>query len=280
MSDIYDAIVVGCGIVGGTVARALTLYGMNVLAIDDGRPMSGTAPSGSHVKRSWISSMKTPVFDAALETLDKCWGVMEEQFCEDGNKTSTMFRVDTDVVREAPKLVATVSAVRYVGTSPYVITDQGDEHRARLLVVATGAWASQLLPGTRPVAKRGISFRVRGTVSPFIQTWAPYKQIVAHQHRDNEIWVGDGTAVLAANWKEERSVACRLRCMKALTREGVQPKPMRILTGNRPYLPGVSPEDPCFLRRIGPRAWVATGSGKSGTISGGWVSNRIIEACG
>lgn len=276
---VRDAIVVGCGIIGATVSKALVSQGRDVLTLDDNRPFSGTVPSGGHLKPSWFSGMKKSNYEPAMELLAELWGMKEETFSIwPLSIPATVYRVDTDEVVKYPRTVATVSQVGHLNNYPSVIYTEGSEvkeARCRLLVIASGVWASSLVPELKITAKQGVSFRLPGKLSqPLIRPWAPYKQVVAHQQSDNEIWIGDGSAILQGNWTEDRTKACLARCSNAL---GIEEAPLKTLVGLRPYVtyPG---SDPCFLKQLGARAWVATGAGKSGTIAAGWVTRRILDA--
>lgn len=304
--SMWDAVVVGGGIVGATVASALELEGCQVLLLDDGRTGSGTVPSGGHLKPSWFGGLPKAEYEPAMELLDRCWTLHSEEFAVRepllGSTLThtTVYRVDTDQVVNRPKTLGRVTALHKLDNYPLVcyrtctdsdeggVEDDGfgssngsqfEDHevRCKLLVVATGAWAAQLVEGVQVQAKAGVSFRMPGTLAaPFVQPWAPYRQVVAHQQGDKEIWVGDGTAVLAENWSTERTTSCLTRCVGALgLNKGTQP--LRTLQGNRPYCK-TEGKDPCLLKRLGKRAWLATGAGKSGTIAAGWAARRIIDA--
>lgn len=270
-----DVIVIGCGIVGATVAKVLTKQGRNVLVLDDGRPMSGTAPSGGHLKPSWFGGMKKEQSEPAMELLSETWGMTEEEFTvlPDGSKT-TVYRVDTDQVVKYPRMKTTVTGIKFLNNYPIVQFTEAEE-RTKLLIVAAGAWCGELLPEISVQARQGVSFRLKGKLQqPIIQQWAPYKQIVAHQQAADEIWVGDGSALLPANWTEERTRQCLGRCREALHLGSLQPT--KTLIGWRPYCK--TEADPCLLRKLFPRVWVATGAGKMGTIAAGWVAGRILDA--
>lgn len=271
-----DVIVVGAGIIGTTVSTAFRLNGAEVLTLDDGRPNAGTPPSGGHLKPSWFRDMPKSEYEPAMEMLERCWGLKAEEFqVWPTSLTTIVYRVDTDQVAQSPKETATVIAIEHVGNYPLVRLAGGREERCRLLVVAAGAWCFELLPEIKTVPKQGVSFRVRGRLEqPFIRPWAPYKQIVAHEQAERKIWIGDGSAVLPSNWDEERTAACLRRCFNAL--DGGELLESRF--GWRPYANPERKGEPCLLRRLGPRCWVATGAGKSGTIAAGWVARRILNA--
>lgn len=270
-----DAIVVGCGVIGATVAAVLQGQGLDVLVLDDNRPMSGTAPSGGHLKPSWFGDMKATEYEPAMELLNDVWGLQEESFLvrpSAGLIHTTVYRVDTDQVRRFPRTQATVSGFAHLQNFPVVYWGDTEE-RCRLLVVATGVWAAELLKGIDVTAKQGVSFRLKGVLKePFIKPWAPYKQIVAHQQGEVEIWIGDGAAILPKNWTAERTQQCRDRCQSSLPT--LLPV-LREIHGYRPYCS--SGTDPCLLRQLGPRAWLATGAGKLGTIAAGWVARKMLN---
>jgi glycine/D-amino acid oxidase-like deaminating enzyme len=275
-----DAIVVGAGIIGSTIAAALRNVGMQVVLIDDGREMAGTKPSGGHLKPTWFGGMKKSEWVPALRLLEDIWGMKSELFTIKPTGAQTeVFRVDTDIVVANPRMIGCVRSVNHLDNFPVVKGVAGPpvnqfEERCRLLIIATGAWAGELLPEVAVTNKQGVSFRVEGQLEqPFIRSWSPYKQIVAHQQSDNEIWVGDGSAILKANWNEQRTTQCRMRCLNSL---GGGHRVTSTIHGLRAYAKSKG-NDPCLLQKLGPRAWVATGAGKSGTIAAGWAANRILQ---
>lgn len=269
-----DIIIVGSGIIGATVSAVLRKQGMDVLTLDDRRLLAGTTPSGGHLKPSWFGGMKKTDYEPAMELLDSTWELLAEEFklWPTWVKT-TVYRVNTDKVLLAPYTFATVQKIEHLDNYP-VVRYLGGEERCRLLLVAAGAWCNQLLPQFNITAKRGVSYRFRKTLEePFIKPWAPYKQIVAHQQSAEEVWVGDGTAILDKNWTDLIARKCLGRCRSAL---GLgRDLPLRTLEGLRPYT--TNNGDPCLFTSVGPRAWIATGAGKMGTIAAGWVARRLLR---
>ncbi len=274
-----DVIVIGGGIIGATVAEYFSRKSRGVMLLDDGRPMSGTGPSGGHLKPGWFGGMKKAEYTPAMELLDECWGLKEEQFLTyPTEKFTTVYRVDTDKVLAWSTFASvkeTVTGIDKLHNYPIVRTSTGREEQCRLLVVAAGAWAHQLVEVGDLRAKQGVSFRLKGVLKdPLIKPWAPYKQVTAHQQTSDTIWCGDGSALLPPNWTNARTDECLIRC-----RVAVGEKPLiSINTGWRPYCTPAKATDPCLLRKLGPRAWLATGAGKSGTIAAGWVLRRLLDA--
>lgn len=271
-----DLIVVGAGIIGATVAKVFQSRGANVLLLDDRREMGGTSPSGGHLKPSWFGGLPKKDYEPALELLDQTWGLHKHEFQVVGGVPTTVYRVDTDLVLAHHKTNETVLGVTHINNFPVVRTSHREE-RCRLLLIATGVWAGVLVPSLNIVSKQGVGFRVKGTITaPLIHPWAPYKQVVAHQQTPTDVWVGDGSSLKPENWTSTRTEQCLARCREATGLTGKAESRF----GYRPYCTPENPTDPCLLRKLGPRAWVATGSGKSGTIAAGWVSRRILNANG
>lgn len=271
-----DVIVVGGGIMGMTIGLALRKLGRDVTIYDTNHLLSGTRPSGGHIKPSWLRGMPTEDYDHAMEALHSVWEVKSEEFTVRpvGVKT-TVYRVDTDVVMATPRTLGEVTGLSEVTSLAPIVHVGGQEERCRLLVVAAGHWCRELLEDYCPpiAGKAGVSFRFQGSQHPFIKPWAPYKQIVCHRQTATTMWIGDGTAVLRENWTEDRTTRCEARCRLALK---TQQKPIASYLGVRPYCQ--TGKDPCLLQQIGKRTWLATGAGKLGTIAAGWAAWRICNA--
>jgi glycine/D-amino acid oxidase-like deaminating enzyme len=272
----YDCIVIGGGIIGTTVAKTLLDKGLSCALFDRGDYLAGTAPSGGHLKPGWFGDMPKSEYEPSIELLDDCWGIVNESFrC--GPARIPLMRVDTDKVLKYPKIQKAVHAIKGQATKTPEVILSDESYKCRLLVLATGVWANELLKDQEYdiQRKRGISFLVPGQLKhPFVKPWAPYKQIVAHQQTNSKIWVGDGSAILDKNWDEKRIEQCRKRCLKSLK------KPLktniRQREGLRAYVKH-SKKHPCVFDKVGRNIYLATGAGKSGTISAGWVTRKILE---
>jgi glycine/D-amino acid oxidase-like deaminating enzyme len=276
---VKDAIVVGCGIIGATISAALRLKGLDVLTIDDSRPLSGTRPSGGHLKPSWFGGMKRGDYEPAMELLSDVWGLIQEEFQVQTvlgtfSLPTLVYRVDTDKVLAAPRTVGRVVSIQLKAQYPLVELDNGDEWTSRYLVVATGAWVTEFCPRVKVTPRQGVSFRFRGELpKPFIKPWAPYKQVVAHQQTDKEIWIGDGSAILPTNWDDDRTQKCLRRCEKALG--DIQATQVSKSHGLRPYCEVRNA--PCLFLQLAPRVWCVTGAGKLGTIAAGWAARKLLQ---
>lgn len=280
-----DCVVIGAGIIGATIAKSLGTQGRDVLLIDANYKAAGTRPSGGHIRPSWLGGMKKEDYEPALEMLQSTWGLIEEQFSVWPAKiNTTVYRVDTDLVLQTPHVNGLVSEIKqWAGGPPSVVyldraTNQTESVQAKMVVVAAGNWCADLIPGLKIAGKAGVSFRFKAKINQgFIKPWAPYKQIVAHQQSPNEVWIGDGTAIIHDNWTEDRQKACLARCKNALGRAAMEvesPIP-EVRYGIRPYC---KIDGPCLFEQIGKHIYVVTGAGKLGTIAAGYAANRIINA--
>lgn len=274
---IEDAIVIGGGIIGATVTKALRDQGRSVTLFDDAQPMAATKASGGHMKPSWFPKELAAEQDQALQLLAETWSVKEEQFMVyPEEKIETLYRVDTEQVIQLEKVRERVGAIDSWNNYPSVTTTAGTELRCRLLVIAAGIWTTQLLSQRDQFdikGRQGISYKFSGSIDMnFIIPWAPYKQVVAHQQSANEVWIGDGTAIKPENWNEQRSQQCYNRCANHVI--GLEYR--QSVMGIRPYAQVA--EMPCYFKQLFPRVYVVTGTGKSGTICAGWAARRILDA--
>ena len=268
-----DAMVVGAGIFGATIARALQADGRKVIVFDDARPLSGSAPSGCLMKPSWFSSMGKGVYNPALETLDSLYGVQDLEFVirPSGLKTKVHW-VPNDAILKLSDLHVVRETVVKVGNSQ-VCTSRMN-YLSPLVVVAGGVWSKELIHAPTLVGKQGVSFRIPESIvlNNTIQAWAPYKQAVVFQEKEKEVWAGDGTAIKPENWTTERAQKSLDRMRKITTFASMSSK--HAVVGIRPYVPKVKP---CLLEEQEAGLWVATGGAKNGLIAAGWAAHEIAR---
>lgn len=281
-----DCAVVGSGVIGATVARALSDIGMDVAHYDSKEKEAGSFASGGHMRPEWFKDCKgADNWEHAMQLLDDVWGVSEEKYewynkGEWKEKQTTIYRLDMDDVLVQNYIHSKLMKVEQIpGGSRITIKDNYGTQKVqcKLLVIAIGVWALDFFPrelkGMK--RKRGISFRYKHRLGhSFVDAWAPYKQIVTHQQTPETIWIGDGTSVNAATWTQERSIACRHRC------EGAIEGPRELIEtryGNRAYCP--QKEKGQLFHHLEP--WkgchVATGAEKSGCISAGLLASRLVD---
>lgn len=269
-----DAIVIGAGLFGSVIAAQLRSQGRSVTIIDNQEPAAGSRPAACLMKPSWFSSMGADVTRPSLELLDRLYGVHDIKF---------------SVGKVAPVTVhwcnpAKILSEKFVNGTVYSIVNDNVYYRpaggsglceisAPLIVVAAGIWSTTLVPiegGLKGQAGMALLFTEQAVDKPFIQPWAPYRQLVAFNRGDG-LWVGDGSAINHENWTKQREQDILYRCQKATANVGHPEKGMKKLFGIRPY----TKEKPCYLKELYSGLWVATGGAKNGTISAGWCAHEI-----
>lgn len=276
-----DTIVVGAGIFGQTIAAGLRKTGQKVTVVDNDNPMAGSKPSACLMRPSWFSFMGKDKYQPALNLLDEVFGIEDIQF--DLRAPLITKKVGTATVHwcNPVKVLAgktTLDTVtKFIRLDSYweVVLKSGNQLESKNLVLATGVWTNKLVSIPNLSGKTGVAFVFPKAKlqTPFIQPYAPYKQIVAF-NQDNGMWVGDGSAIKETNWSEERVKISAVRCSKALG--SINKTSLQIKQGIRPYIKGLS--DPCFLiRRKNDGLIVATGGAKNGMIASGYSASVIQQ---
>jgi glycine/D-amino acid oxidase-like deaminating enzyme len=269
-----DVVVVGAGLFGQIIARALEKQGRVVAIIDAKYELAGSKPAACLMKPSWFSGLGKEIYEPSLALLDDLYGVHDLEF--DLRATKDLGRVKMGTVHwvdPARVLYPKANYAVVTKVEPGRVWSEGKCLEARLVVVAAGIWTQALLPQYKQIAQRGTAFlfdRLKMLERPFIQPYAPYKQLVAFNRGDG-VWVGDGTAIKRDNWTDAHTERSRRRCAEAID----APEHMCTeLSGIRPYAKG---HKPCLLEEVFPGLWVASGGAKNGTLSAGWCAHVIKE---
>ena len=289
MNKDADVIVVGGGLFGSIISKALSSKGYDVIMFDDDRPMSGSKPSACLMKPGWFAGLGKEVHEPSLKLLDDLYKIEELQFGIYAGplkvKTEKVFRVDPDKIlhgyrdnyRRYKSTISHIEKNRVVALSPAAKLPMDFE--ADHIVVATGVWANELMKTSQPIqAVRGISYYWEGHLEEgIIKPWAPYKQLVAFQSRDavykenKVIWSGDGTAILNKNWTVQREDQCLARSLSIL------PHNPTLLETRQGLRPSVKKLKPCLFERTDDGIFIATGGAKNGTVAAGWCAHKILE---
>lgn len=280
-----DVVIIGSGLFGSIICKALTRRGADAVMIDSSEPRAGSGPAACLMKPGWFGGLGRETYKPSLDLLGELYGVEELQFsCGLGRiKMPVLWCNPRHILNTetAPLIRGRVTRVDLtVGWSVEYIDALGTQVvESQRVIVAAGIWTNKVLenfhpsqsmvPGLHP--REGVAFTYSpwSIQEPFIRPWAPYKQIVAFNRAPREVWVSDGTAV--KEFTPAREIACRERCAREVELERVKSKS---LFGIRPYTPNAKP---CFLEDRGDGLWVVTGGAKNGTIAAGWAAHRIRE---
>lgn len=278
----HDAIVVGAGLFGSVIAAELRFQGREVLVIDDARPDAGSRPAACLMKPTWFSSLGKDVHEPSLEVLDRLYRVHDLSFKVGPGHATVHWCDPAAILEDGADLRGKVTSIRAGEDGWWMVSSTGPGGAANspqfteLVVVAAGVWSMELAPLSHDVkAQAGCAFLwpEMMTPEPEIRPWAPYKQLVAFNRGDG-LWVGDGSAIKAANWTGGRQSQSYQRCaglVDKLPGDYRQKNRLWTLFGLRPY----AKVKPCLLEEIRPGFWVATGGAKNGTIAAGWCAHEI-----
>lgn len=281
----HDAIIVGGGLFGSIIGAELRRLGLETLNIDDKNPEAGSRPAACLMKPSWFSSLGKEIYDPALETLDRLYGVQDLTMnLRPKLAEATVHWVPpSKILTGAGTLHGTVEAINPGSRGYLVRKSDGVILYAKSVIVAAGVWSARLAPVEGGLkGQAGVAFLWPSSTLPaiqgggFIQPWAPYRQLVAFDRGDGT-WVGDGTSIIRQNWTPERQGTSYERCARAVGRQGegdLQTGRARALFGIRPYVK----RKPCYLEQVDNGLWVATGGAKNGTLAAGHCARVIGEA--
>lgn len=269
---VTDVLIIGAGIFGCVVGKALQNKGLDVMFIDAERQNAGSRPAACLMKPSWFASL--PDAKRGLSLLDELYGLQTLRFTVGGVLPMNVYWVPPHQILKQTKHVCAAQRIIAVDGG-WEVSIRGDGKpmeplTARKVIVAAGIWSELLVPQIgKQKGWHGMSFLwpARKVDHPFIKPWAPYKQLVGFNRGDGA-WVGDGAAIL--NWNAEHEEASYTRCQAPV---GFPEPPQRML-GIRPYHPNAKTG---VLKQVKPGLWVVTGGAKNGTITAACLAARLCR---
>lgn len=260
-------IIVGAGIFGSMAAALARKAGYQVTVIDSGDELAASKCSSGLVKHSWLESVPPAKVNAGYGVLRELYGITELTFDNITGKRFESFQwVDPSAVLRPPDMRVKVTQV-----SPgEVRLINGKLLRASAILVAAGIHSPELVHMPQVSALVGSVLRVPGQIAPQMYVYAPYRQAIAFNITKKEVWVGDGTAILAKNWRDERVTTLRARARDffAIRSKG------EVRTGARPYVEGFKGYFAC----VAPGVWVSTGGAKNGTLLAAAQAREFVES--
>lgn len=279
-----DAIIIGGGLFGQTIACELLSRGRSCVIIDDNQPEAGSKPSASLMKPSWMKQLTTEQLDQSYGVLDKHFGVHDLSFKVGPLKIDTVRWCDPEKIRLAIPPIQRKVAKAFPGCIHF---EDGEIWEAKNIIVAAGYWSNELLepqyqaPGLD--GRVGASYVTTGCQlsQNFISVWAPYKQLVGFNIAPDKVWVGDGTALKVGNLTDERLAQSTARASNVV--RDTEGATTVMSKGIRPYMPkSALGKAPCYLefhqsQHTDDDLIVATGGAKNGTIAAGWAAYQIAR---
>ncbi len=268
-----DVLIIGAGLFGQVIAKQLREIGRQVMLVDAGYAHSGSRPSACLMKPSWMGAVAKADQEASLLLLDRHYGVKQVSFKAGPIKLDSVHWVNPRQIL-GEYIHDKVTSVIACGALFEAQLEINGSFQAKVVIVAAGVWSSELLtvPGLKAQAGASCLWKNASIEQPFISVWAPYKQVVAF-NMEQDLWVGDGSALNENSWTEQRQAQTAKRCADHVGRDVTQAE---VLMGLRPYVPkGEMEGRPCYLVERLPGLWIATGGAKNGTIAAGWAAHEL-----
>lgn len=276
MKTKYDVVIVGAGLFGRVAADLCVENGLSVIVLDEYNELAGSAPAACLMKPSWLSGLGAKG-KIGLRVLHDLYTLEDIDFNMRVGQAKVHHVHPLKILRQGEKYVRQARVVE-VGDG-WVETSKGERYQGKVLVAA-GAWSDKLvvMPRIKPLMGKCAWFPMVPGHEPRITIWAPYKQSVSFNygksldHKSNLIWFGDGTAILAHNYKPEHDK----RLLKHAAEHGLKKSNfLGFRAGIRPYVEGHSKG---YFQRVSPNTYVSTGGGKNGVVLAGYQSQKFLEA--
>lgn len=270
--------IIGAGLFGSIASQLLEKRGHQTCLIDDNRPGAGSQVAACLIRPSWISGLPKQMREKGMEVLHELFEVHTIPFSiRPSGKKVNVWWVDPKKILLKPSIKGTVTQIsknKICGNKNGTKFDIPlDEETNSKILVAAGIWSNKLLdfdiPEIRPLA--GIVSRYVGQGDPFIDVWAPYKQIVGFNIEPKTYWCSDGSAILKKNWTSERVMQSLARCHKAIPKE-IQSE-QKFQVGYRPYMKGYRG----FFDKLSDTIYCSSNGAKNGTLVAAYQAWQFLQ---
>lgn len=273
-----DVIIIGAGLFGSIIAKALRQTGIEAFLIDNKEEYRGSKPAACLMKPSWYSALGPETYVPAMKTLEFLYNVETIEFKTKISKASVKW-INPKSILEIDSMQDSIQFIERTNNS-WILQGQNGIYQAKHIIIAAGIWCNGILQRSNlPLAPEissltGTAFVFEDcSTQPEISIWNPYKQLVKFQIEPKCAWVGDGIA--SKNyWKRDYLNQSFNRCVNFVAAPFSK---VIAKTGNRPY---VKQAKPCYLQSHGTNLWVVTGGAKNGTIAAGWAAQKMVELIG
>ena len=246
-------LIVGGGLAGSLLAREATARGLECRVFDRGEEEAASPAADNLFCREWASAVGGEGrYTLGEELLGRHFTPRRLLFEGVGGREKTLLWIPPSETRWDRTERRAVTAL----TSRGLVLDNVEEV-AGAVVVAAGAWSSELIPDVRVRVGKGHGIFYAGEpVSNRWALWAPYRQSYLYRWADGETRFSDGTSV--ANYGPEHLE----RGLRHAGELGAAGAPLRVLYGRRPFF--VKGPPPGTPRRVRDGLWLLTGGARSG----------------
>jgi len=261
-----DVIIVGAGLFGSMAAALCKKNGHSVTVIDDNRGYSGSAPAACLIKPSWLQGLSKQARTEGMSVLNELYDVNTITFKTDlPGVTADVFHVDPTTILIQPDVLATVTSIKdnIVETTAGTFTGK--------VLVAAGVWSDTLVAMDSISRLVGAACVFTGKAQPKIHVWAPYRQAVSFNWKPDEVWFGDGTAILEKNWNTSERLD---QSLERASKQGLTQDLDYALVGMRPYIKG---HKNGYFKKLSDNLWVSSGGAKNGTILAAYQAKLFLQ---
>jgi glycine/D-amino acid oxidase-like deaminating enzyme len=261
-----NVIIVGAGLFGSMAATLARYAGHAVVVIDSKKTLAASKCAACLMKRSWMAALSPEQINIGYRVLEQLYGVQQIPF---NNGTLMLDWVDPLGILLEPDLTQEVAAV---GNGAVAFQDLTGLEGT--VLVAAGAYSRELVKMPEVRGLVGASLHLPGRIRPQLKLYAPYRQAIAFNIGSNQVWVGDGCAILEKNWRPK--LRTDLLCQRAWEYFKLKSAGnFQLRAGARPYVEGYKAG---YFERVFPRTWVVTGGAKNGTILAAYYAQKFVEA--
>lgn len=288
-----DYIVIGAGLFGSAIAKALIAKGEVVLIVDSRHPMAASKCSFGIWKDGWINQTIQPFVAAGMADLERIAdGIKEVEFYNVEKDRIDIFKqIDCSkiLVGKEDVLVGEVKDIN----KGNIVLDLPDGERIDVeykkgVIVAAGAMTPHVLSLAEKAtniheidknwgATLDLNIKLDGNR---MSQWAPYRQSVLVKI-GNHYSFGDGATVKNPKISDPRIEKASNRLLTHLEdilTVGIDPEKITAVNeGLRPYLKKGTTS---FINQHAPWLWSATGGAKNSTILCTYVGNELVKHIG
>ncbi len=267
-----DVIIVGNGLFGCIAAKLCRARGAKVTILSSDEPWAASRAAGCVIAPSWLNSMTKEAQGEAMGVLNELYKVELVEFKTNLKLPFRASRIDPATILKEKFVRKRVASLG----NGLVVTEDGAKYSGKVLVAA-GIASEKLVKMPKIKALWGASVRFQGQLKePQLHVYAPYRQAVAFNISPEEVWMGDGTALITKTWTAESDVRCDTtvtRGRKLFKLKGGA----AIRSGVRPYVEGCPAG---YFDRVSRGTWVSTGGAKNGVALAAYQAALFVKELG
>lgn len=262
--------VVGAGIAGSLVARALRQDGHPVRVFDDGDPHSASRASSNLYIDHWLKKFGSGEARVGIKVLESLFPpeAIDQPFSRGLAYAAKVRHIAQHHLLVQPDVIAQIGAVRQFPQEELGVRSEAGTIWPGPVVLCVGYRAPEFFPQMKLSVKVGHCLHLRGRLRPnqsSITLASPYVHSKLYQLDDDTIYFADSVSVSEEAYSRRNKELLRRtmdRAKKLLGQDDLDVK--QILVGYRPIVEGF---EFGHLWRPMPGVWSLNGGGKNGMVA-------------